>query len=68
MSEMFATLRLPEMLATDNCLVFTSSEFTDIVKYNGIGHVASSPYHPSSNELAKCAVQGMKNGLKTFVR
>ena len=36
MRNMFATLGLPEMLVTDNGLVFTSSEFADFIKRNGI--------------------------------
>ena len=56
MRNTFATLGLPEMLVTDNSSVFTSSEFTDFVKQNGIRHVTSSPYHQSSNRLAERAV------------
>lgn len=67
MRKTFATLGLPEMLVTDNDSVFTSSEFADFVKCNGIRHVTSSPYHPSSNGLAERAVQTMKNGLKKLV-
>ena len=51
----------------DNGSVFMSSEFTDFVKRNGIRHVTSSPYHPSSNGLAERAVQTMKDGLKKLV-
>ena len=64
MRNSFATLGLPEMLVTDNGSVFTSSEFTNFVKRNGIRHVTSSPYHPSSNGLAERAVQTMKEGLR----
>ncbi|MCG8620894.1 MAG: hypothetical protein MJE68_02680 [Proteobacteria bacterium] len=51
------------MQVTDNGSIFTSGEFTDFVKRNGIHHVTSSPYHPSSNRLAEHAVQTMKDGL-----
>ena len=67
MRKTFATLGLPEMLVTDNGSVFTSSEFADFVKRNGIQHVTSSPYHPSSNGLAERAVQTLKGGLKKLV-
>ena len=55
------------MLVTDNSLVFTSSEFTDFVKRNGIRHLTLSPCHLSSNGLAERAVQTMKDGLKKLV-
>ena len=64
MRKTFATLGLPEMLVTDNGSVFTSSEFAEFVKRNGICHVKSSPYHPTSNGLAERAVQTLKDGLK----
>ena len=46
---MFATHGLPEMLVTDNASYFTSQEFQDFAKLNGIRHVTSAPYHPASN-------------------
>ena len=64
MRKTFATLGLPEMLVTDNGTVFTSSEFEQFVRRNGIRHVTSSPYHPASNGLAERGVQTMKDGLK----
>jgi transposase InsO family protein len=56
------------MLVTDNGSVFTSSEFTDFIKRNGIHHITSSPYHPSSNGLAERAVQTMKDGLRKLAK
>lgn len=67
MRKTYATLGLPEMFVTDNGSVFTSSEFADFVKHNGIRHVTLSPYHPSSNRLAERAVQTLKGGLKKLV-
>ena len=60
----FATHGLPEMLVSDNGLVFTSSEFEDFTKQNGIRHVRSAPYHPASNGLAERAVQAFKAFMK----
>ena len=54
---MFATHGLPEMLVTDNASYFTSQEFQDFAKLNGIRHVTSAPYHPAPNGLAERAVQ-----------
>ena len=60
----FATHGLPKTLVTDNGLVFTSAEFWEFLKRNGIRHVTSAPYHPTSNGLAECAVQVFKEGMR----
>ena len=49
----FSTYGLPEMIVLDNGLVFTSKEFADFMTYNGITHVKSSSYHPSTNGLTE---------------
>ena len=59
----FATHGLPEMLVIDNGSVFTSSEFQDFTKRNGIRHVTSAPYHPASNGLAERVVQTFKEHI-----
>ena len=43
----FSTHGIPEKLVSDNGSVFTSHEF------NGIDHIKTAPYHPSSNGLAE---------------
>ena len=60
----FATFGLPEMLVTDNETAFTSAEFAQFMKQNGIRHVTTSPYHPTSNGLADRSVQTFKEGMK----
>ena len=60
----FATHGLPETLVTDNGSVFTSAEFQEFLKKNGIRHVTSAPYHPASNGLAERAVQVFKEGMR----
>ena len=60
----FATHGFPRKVVTDNGPSFTSEEFRSFLSQNGITHVTSSPYHPSSNGLAERAVQTLKNGLK----
>ena len=40
----FATHGLPEILVSDNGSVFTSTEFSEFVKHNGIRHVKSALY------------------------
>ena len=60
----FATHGLPCTLVSDNGTVFTSQEFQTFCKINGIKHVRSAPYHPTSNGLAERAAQTLKAGLK----
>jgi len=60
----FANHTLPHKVVTDNGASITSEEFKFFMSDNGISHTTTSPYHPSSNELAERAVQTFKNGLK----
>jgi len=60
----FATHGLPRKVVTDNGPSFVSEEFRSFLSQNGIVHVTSAPYHPSSNGLAERAVQTVKQGLK----
>ena len=62
----FAAHGLPKSLVTDNGTQFTSTELESFVKKNGIHHIRSSPYHPSSNGLAERAVQSFKEGMKKY--
>ena len=50
---MFATHGLPELLVSDNGTAFTSAEFEEFLSRNGVRHLTSAPYHPSSNGLAE---------------
>ena len=53
-----------ETLVSDNGTCFVSKEFESFLKANGVRHLTIAPYHPSSNGLAVCAVQIVKQGLK----
>ena len=60
----FANHGLPRKVVTDNGPSYTSEEFRTFMSNNGIVHVTTAPYHPSSNGLAERAVQTFKQGLK----
>ena len=60
----FATYSLPEIVVTVNGSNFISREFEDFPKQNGIRHIRTAPYHPTSNGMAERAVQTFKEGMK----
>ena len=62
--EMFATHGLPATLASDNGSNFTSSEFQEFMKKNGIKHIKVAPYYPASNGFAEGAVRIFKKGYE----
>lgn len=61
---MFARFGIPVTIVTDNAATFTSDEFAEFLKKNGVQHVRPAPYHPSTNGLAERAVQSFKQGMK----
>ena len=64
----FATHGLPDMIVSDNGTCFTSQEFQEFVVKNGIKHVRTTPYHPSSNGQVERAVKIFKEGLKKLTQ
>ena len=60
----FAMHDLPNLLVSDNGLCFTSWEFAEFTKKNGIKHKLVSPYHQTSNGQAESAVKIVKSGLR----
>ncbi len=62
--ELVAAYGLPQQIVSDNGSQFTSDEFAGFVKRNGIKHIRSSPYHPSTNGLAERFVQTFKKAMK----
>ena len=63
----FARYGLPEQIVSDNDPQFTSDEFKWFCKSNGIRHITSAPYHPSTNGAIERTVQTMKKSLKSTV-
>ena len=61
---MFATHGIPDVVVSDNSTVFSSDEFGIYMRHNGIRHIKSAPYHPSTNGLAERAIQTLKESLK----
>ena len=62
---LFSTHGIPEQLVTDNGPQFTSAEFTEFTKLNGIKHIRSSPYHPATNGEAERFVRTFKEAMKS---
>ena len=62
--EVFARFGLPKQLVSDNGPQFTSVEFNQFLKTNGVKHIRSAPYHPATNGAAERLVQTVKRSLK----
>ena len=63
MRSTFASHGLPEIVGTENWFNFVSSEFKSFLQKNGIKHITSAPYHPSTKGLVERAVQTFKKGM-----
>ena len=64
---LFATYGLPEHLVSDNGPQFTSADFAEFMKVNGIKHIRCAPYHPSSNGCAERFVQTFKRAISSGI-
>ncbi|XP_062714983.1 uncharacterized protein LOC134291358 [Aedes albopictus] len=64
--EFFSTYGLPSVFVSDNGPQFTSADFANFLKMNGIVHKLSSPYHPATNGQAEWFIQTMKSKLKSL--
>ena len=61
---LFSRFGKPETIVSEYGTCFTSYEFKQFLKRNGIKQLLSAPYHPSTNGLAERAVQVLKRGLR----
>ncbi|XP_013136418.1 PREDICTED: uncharacterized protein K02A2.6-like, partial [Papilio polytes] len=64
LNELFSRFGIPKQIVTDNGTQFASKEFDFFNRYNGIQHIFTPPYHPSSNGLAENAVKTLKRIIK----
>lgn len=63
MRAVFARNGLPSILVSDNGPQYTSEEFAEFMRINGILHKRSPPYHPATNGQAERFVQTFKHAL-----
>lgn len=60
----FSRFGLPQQIVSDNGPQLVSDEFQSFLSLNGIQHIRSAPYHPSTNGLAERFVQTLKKAIK----
>lgn len=61
--EVFSRFGLPTCIVSDNGKTFMSAEFQTFLRQNGIKHVTSPAYYPSSNGAAENSVKTVKQFL-----
>lgn len=66
-SEVMSRFGIPETIVTDNGTSFVSAEFKHFCDLNGIHHLTSPVYHPSSNGQAESYVKIIKKGIKSVL-
>ena len=64
LTEVFSIFGIPTQIVSDNGTPFTSNEFGEFCNSNGIWHIRSAPYHPSTNGEADRFVQVFKKALR----
>ncbi|KAK9737273.1 hypothetical protein QE152_g10862 [Popillia japonica] len=62
--ELFSRFGIPNTIVSDGGPPFSSQDFKTFLKNNGVSHLFSPVYHPSSNGAAENAVKTLKNALK----
>lgn len=67
LTNIFSMFGNPVSIVTDNGSQFCSVEIENFLFEEGISHVKSPIYHPSSNGIAEKAVQTFKRGMKKLL-
>ena len=62
--EMFARYGIPLQLVSDNGPQVVSEQLAQFLALNGVQHIRTVPYHPSSNGAAERLVQTVKRGIR----
>ncbi|XP_011858560.1 PREDICTED: uncharacterized protein K02A2.6-like, partial [Vollenhovia emeryi] len=66
--KLFARFGLPRHLVTDNGRQYSSLEFKEFTKCNGIKHSFSAPHHPATNGAAENFVQTFKDKVTKIMK
>lgn len=65
---LFARHGLPDLIVTDNGRQFSSKEFDDFLRHNGVKHTLSPPYHPATNGAAENFVGTFKDKVSKIMQ
>ena len=63
--KLFSAYGLPEQLVFDNGPQFLATKFTEFLTKNGVKHIKSAPYHPSSNGAVERFIQTFKKSVRS---
>eukprot|EP00731_Ephydatia_muelleri_P016133 Em0009g557a len=66
-TRLFASYGMPQQLVLDNGPQFTSVEFKEFLRTNGVRHIQIAPYHPSSNGAAERFVRTFKEAMQKML-
>lgn len=64
--DFFSTFGIPSVFVSDHGTQFTSWEFKNFLKMNGVVHKMGAPYHPSTNGQAERYVKTIKHKLNAL--